>query len=55
MIRRLDVFRAALVATVLAVRTNGIEFTQGVLHESFGLTTFIAGTLAMVLTARLLR
>jgi hypothetical protein len=33
----------------------GIEFAQGILHESFGLGTYVIGTLAVIGVARILR
>jgi hypothetical protein len=37
------------------VESWGIEFAQGVLHESFGLGTYVIGTLAVIAVARILR
>ena len=37
------------------VSTVGIEAAQGSLHESFGLVTYVLGTLAMIGVARVLR
>ena len=44
-----------VMVTVHMVSTRGIEFSQGLLHESFGLTTYILGTLTLLGVARLLR
>jgi exosortase len=44
-----------VLATVHFASTQGIEFAQGLLHESFGITTFVVGTLCLVGLARLLR
>ena len=41
--------------TILLVSRLGIEAAQGALHESFGLATYVVGTLAMIGVARLLR
>lgn len=48
-----NVFRVIL--TVQMVSTHGIEFAQGVLHESFGLVTYVFGTLAVIGVARVTR
>ncbi len=42
-------------ATVLLVDSRGIEFAQGLLHEGFGLTTYVGGTLALLAVAKVLR
>ena len=42
-------------ATVLLVDSQGIEFAQGLLHEGFGLTTYVGGTLALLAVAKVLR
>jgi exosortase len=42
-----------VLVTVSLVSRYGIEFAQGLLHESFGMTTYVAGTVALVLVARL--
>ena len=47
-----NVFR--VVVTVGMVSAIGIEAAQGALHESFGLATYILGTLAMIGVARIL-
>jgi exosortase len=44
-----------VLVTVYFVSSQGIEFAQGLLHESFGLTTFIVGTLCLLGIARLIR
>jgi exosortase len=41
--------------TVLLVESRGIEFAQGMLHESFGVITYVGGTLALLGVARVLR
>ena len=41
--------------TVLMTPSLGIEVTQGSLHESFGVATYIVGTLVLVGLARLIR
>ncbi len=43
-----------IVVTVALVSRHGIEYAQGLLHESFGLTTFALGTLCLSLLARVL-
>ncbi len=48
-----NVARVAL--TVLLVKSQGVAFAQGMLHESFGLATYVVGTLALLGIARLLR
>jgi exosortase/archaeosortase family protein len=48
-----NVFR--VVVTVWMIPVIGIEAAQGALHESFGLATYIVGTLAMIGVARVLR
>lgn len=44
-----------VVVTVALVSWRGIEYAEGLLHESFGLATFIAGTIVLVTFARVLR
>jgi exosortase len=44
-----------VIVTVALVSSRGIESAEGLLHDSFGLTTFIGGTLALLCVARLLR
>ncbi len=44
-----------VLSTVYFVSSQGIEFAQGLLHESFGLLTFILGTLCLLGIARLVR
>lgn len=44
-----------VIFTVHMVSSRGIEFAQGLLHESFGLTTYVVGTLALLGVARVLR
>ena len=48
-----NVFR--VIVTVLMVSTHGAEFAQGVLHETFGLATYVIGTLAFIGVARIIR
>ena len=42
-------------ATVFLVSSHGIEFAQGLLHESFGVSTYVVGTLAILGVARILK
>lgn len=44
-----------VVGTVSAVSIWGVDAAQGVLHESFGLWTYLIGTLALLGVARVLR
>lgn len=44
-----------VVLTVTMVSAWGIEVAQGVLHSSFGVATYLAGNLALIGLARLLR
>jgi exosortase len=44
-----------VIGTVLLTSRFGLEAAQGALHESFGLATYVVGTLALVGVARLLR
>jgi exosortase len=44
-----------VVVTVALVSRLGTEAAQGVLHESFGLVTYVLGTLAVIGVARVLR
>jgi exosortase len=44
-----------VVVTTMLVESRGIEFTQGLLHESFGVATYAIGTVALVGIARVLR
>lgn len=46
---------ARVVITVVLVSSRGIEYAEGLLHESFGLATFVSGTIVLVVLARLLR
>ncbi len=46
---------ARIAITVSLVGAYGAEFAQGALHESFGLATFIGGTCALLLVARVVR
>lgn len=46
---------ARVVITVVLVSKYGIEYAGGLLHESFGLVTFGAGTVLLVALARALR
>ena len=44
-----------VVATVELVSTIGVGAAKGLLHESFGLATYVLGTLLLLATARLVR
>jgi exosortase len=44
-----------VIVTVQLVSSQGVEFAQGLLHESFGTATFVLGTLAVIGVARILR
>jgi len=44
-----------VVITVLLVDSQGIEFAQGLLHEGFGLSTYVLGTLSLLGVARLIK
>ena len=44
-----------VIVTVLAVPVWGSEIAQGLLHETFGVSTYIIGTLALLGIARVLR
>ena len=44
-----------ILVTVELVQARGVEYAQGLLHEGFGLTTYVLGTLAVLGVARLLR
>ena len=44
-----------VVATVAMVSRLGTDAAQGLLHESFGLATYVVGTLAVIGVARVLR
>jgi len=44
-----------VIATVVLVSERGIDFAQGMLHESFGAVTYIGGTLALIGVAKVLR
>lgn len=46
---------ARVTVTVLLASRFGLEAAQGALHESFGLATYVIGTLALVGVARVLR
>jgi exosortase len=48
-----NIFR--VIVTVQLVSSQGVEFAQGLLHESFGLATYALGTLAVIGVARILR
>ena len=48
-----NIFR--VIVTVQLVERWGIGFAQGVLHETFGLATYVIGTLAVIAVARILR
>lgn len=44
-----------VVVTVELVSSRGIEYAQGLLHESFGMVTYVGGTLALIAVAKVLR
>lgn len=44
-----------VVITVVLVSWKGMAYAEGLLHESFGLATFIGGTIVLVTLARVLR
>ena len=44
-----------VVATVMLVDTIGIQAAEGFLHESFGIFTYVVGTLFLVAFARVMR
>ncbi len=44
-----------VVITVVLVSGYGAEYAEGLLHESFGLATFVGGTIVLVTLARVLR
>lgn len=44
-----------VVITVAVVSRMGIEYSQGLLHEGFGVTTYVVGTLVLLLVAKVLR
>lgn len=44
-----------VIVTVQLVSVIGIESAQGILHETFGLATYVIGTMALIGVARLLR
>ena len=44
-----------VIVTLQLVDKRGVEYAQGLLHEAWGLTTFVAGTLALVGLAKVLR
>ena len=44
-----------VILTVQLVDSRGAEYAQGLLHEAFGLTTFVLGTLILIGLARVLR
>ncbi len=46
---------ARVIVTVALVASHGIGYAEGLLHESFGLVTFLAGTVTLLLVAKLLR
>lgn len=48
-----NIFRVVL--TVWLVNRGHLEFAQGLLHEAFGTTTYIAGTLALLGLAKVIR
>lgn len=44
-----------VLVTVHLVASRGVDYAQGLLHEGFGTTTYVLGTLAVVGVAKLLR
>ena len=44
-----------VIGTVLLVSSRGIESAEGLLHESFGIATYVVGTLFLLGVARVLR
>ncbi len=44
-----------VITTVQLVDSRGAVYAQGLLHETFGLATFVVGTLALLGLARVLR
>jgi exosortase len=48
-----NIFR--VIVTVQLAGSWGIEFAQGILHETFSLGTYVVGTLAVIAVARILR
>ena len=44
-----------VVVTVQLVSSRGVEFAQGLLHETFGVATYVIGVLAVIGVARVLR
>jgi exosortase len=44
-----------ITVTVIVASRFGIEYAQGSLHESFGLATYVIGTLALIAVARVVR
>ncbi len=44
-----------VIITVVLVSWGGTAYAEGLLHESFGLATFVSGTIVMVTLARVLR
>jgi len=44
-----------IVITVALVNTQGIEVAQGNLHETFGVATFVVGTISLLILAKVLR
>jgi exosortase len=46
---------ARVVITVALVSSHGIEYAEGLLHESFGLTTFVGGTIVLLGISRAIR
>ncbi len=43
------------IATVLLVSSRGLGAPEGLLHESFGIATYVMGTLFLLGVARVLR
>lgn len=44
-----------VVITVVLVSWNGMAYAEGLVHESFGVATFVSGTIVLVALARVLR
>jgi len=44
-----------VIVTVQLISSHGIDFAQGLLHESVGTATYVLGTLALIGVARVLR
>lgn len=46
---------ARVILTVVLVASRGMDFAEGLLHESFGVATFVSGTIVLVGLSRVLR